>query len=210
MRKLSLLYERILRETDDIAGKDLLVVDIQPEYKDGFDTWLPDFIDFINTNYENFNSVTFFYNGAETIGMIDDREYRYWLFENGLEENIVFDGANFYDKGYAFFRYCMDMGEDEEEIANLVKYMSHKGVNDSRDLDEEFWNGFVQAFGGESVRELLEFSDDCIHIPELMDELKRYNNIVICGGGEYECLKEVHIALDALDKPYQTLRNYVY
>jgi hypothetical protein len=43
-----------------------------------------------------------------------------------------------------------------------------------------------------------------------MDFLKRYNNIVLSGGGINECLKEVEIALKALKKPYQVDKNYTY
>jgi len=43
-----------------------------------------------------------------------------------------------------------------------------------------------------------------------MDFLKRYSNIVLTGGGIYECLKEVEIALMALDKSYQILNEFTY
>jgi hypothetical protein len=37
-----------------------------------------------------------------------------------------------------------------------------------------------------------------------------YRGIVVCGGGVNECLKEVEIALQALDKPYNVLTQYTY
>ena len=49
-----------------------------------------------------------------------------------------------------------------------------------------------------------------INIPDLMDFLKRYSNIVLTGGGINECLKEVEIALNSLDKPYKVLTQYTY
>lgn len=211
MRRLKRLYETILRETDEFMGKDLLVVDIQPEYSNGFDYWLPDFIEFINENYRNFNSITFYYNGAETVGELDENGYKYWLSENELDEDVLYY-AKFYDKGYAFFRFCMDEGIDDENVSNLVRHMMDNNINDSREMDDDFWNEFMTKYGvgGQETRELVEFSDDCISIPDLMDDLKTYNNILVCGGGENECLKEVYIALDALEKPYQTLNRYVY
>jgi hypothetical protein len=99
---------------------------------------------------------------------------------------------------------------DDESTTNLVRYMISQDVNDSRDLDEEFWDGFIQTYGNEDIRELVEFSDDAIKIPDLMEELQGYGNIVICGGGVNECLKEVEIALDALGKPYSKLDQFVY
>jgi hypothetical protein len=186
-----------------------LVVDIQPIYQDGFGHWLGDFINFINENNDKFNQVVFYYNGEDTVGEISEEGYKWWWLENGLDEHIAY-GSKFYDKGYAFFRNCMDAGGDDEDIVNLVKLMIHHDVNDSRELDEDFWNEYVNRFEAEDIRDILELSDDAIHIPDLMDDLKYYNNIVMCGGGEHECLKEVNIALDVLNKPYQILNKYVY
>lgn len=209
MRNLKRLYENILRETNDFHGKDLLVVDIQPIYQDGFSNWLPEFIEFLNDNYQSFNRLVFYYNGEETVGTISQSEYQNWWYDNGLEEEIVYN-ARFYDKGYAFFRYCMDEGIEDEDISNLVRMMVEFDINDSRDLDKAFWNTYIKRYGAEDIRELIEFSDDCINIPDLMEDLKHYNNIVICGGGENECLKEVNIALDALNKDYKVLNKFVY
>lgn len=192
-----------------VSGKQLIVVDIQPEYESGFKGFLYDFINFLNENYEQFGGLTFLYNGADTLGMISESDYRWWWIENGLEEHIVED-AIFYDKGYAFFRYCMDSDIDDEDTTNLIRYMIDQNVNDTRDLDKEFWEGFVEQYGAEHVRELLEFSGDAINIPDLMDFLQRYNNPVLCGGGINECLREVEIAFAALGKTYNVLSKYTY
>jgi hypothetical protein len=209
MVKLKRIYESILRETDDYRGKDLLVVDIQPIYESGFNHWLGEFVEFLNENYESFKSLTFYYNGDETVGTISKSDYQIWWYTNDLNEEIT-NEAKFYDKGYAFFRYCMDEDIDNEDISNLVRMMVEFNINDSRELDKSFWDTYIKRYGSEDVRELVEFSDDCIHIPDLMDDLKNYNNIVICGGGENECLKEVNIALDALNKNYKVLNKFVY
>jgi hypothetical protein len=197
-----------LAGVNPVAGKHLIVVDIQPEYTQWCKHILLPFINFLNQNYESLSQLTFLYNG-ESLGMISENDYCYWWIEMGLDEDIVFDSYKF-DKGYAFFRYCMDEGIDEDVISQLIKYMIEKGVNETRDLDEDFWNEYVERFGSEDVRELLEFAGDCIHIPDLMDELKGYNNIVLCGGGINECLKEVEIALKALDKEYNVLTKFTY
>jgi hypothetical protein len=192
-----------------ISGKNLIVVDIQPEYSSGFDYFIHDFVEFLNTNYESLNSLTFLYNGADTLDMISESDYKNWWWENGLNEDIAFN-VTYYDKGYAFFRYCIDSGIDDESTTNLVKFMIRKNVNDSRELGEEFWNEFIDIYGSHDVRGLLEVSNDMVNIPDLMDFLARYNNIILCGGGVDECLKEVEIALNALDKPYNVLTKYVY
>lgn len=211
MRLLN-IFKNIITEkiiVEEAIGKHLVVVDIQPEYKDGFGNMSFDLAEYINENYDKFNNLTFLYNGADTLGMISEYDYRYWWVEQGLDEDIAFN-AHFYDKGYAFFRYCMDEGIDDDQISNLIRYMIENNIKDSRELDKEFWNGFVSKYGNEDIRDLLEFAIDMIYIPDLMDELENYNNIVLTGGGIDECLKEVEIALDVLDKDYLTWDKFIY
>jgi hypothetical protein len=43
-----------------------------------------------------------------------------------------------------------------------------------------------------------------------MDFVKYYNSIILLGGGVTECLKEVEIALNALDKDYEIYDNFTY
>jgi hypothetical protein len=195
-----------------VQNANLISVDIQPEYSNAIGFDIRSFIQFLNKNFDNLNSLTFLYNGSETLGMISEGEYKMWLYENGFEEGNL-DFTRFYDKGYAFFRYCMDEGADEDEIVNLVKYMIQKNINDSRDIDEEMWMGFMQEYGYESsqVKNMLEPAQDAINIPDLMDFLQRYSGkIVICGGGINECFKEVEIALNALGKNYNVLTKFTY
>lgn len=202
------LREGLLTE-DNIDGKHLVVVDIQPAYQNGFNNWLYEFIEFLNTNHNRFSRITFLFNGPD-LGFPEENEYRYWWEENGLDYDVM-DNSSFYDKGYAFFRTCMDLGGDHGGIVNLIKFMMSKDINDSRDLEEDgFWDEFVNTYGSEDIREIMEFSGDCISIPDLMEELRDYNNILLCGGGADECLKEVEIALDALDKPYNFINRFVY
>lgn len=213
IKKNILLHEQINRihemsDVNPVAGKHLVVVDIQPEYSK-YIPFLSKFIDFLNENYDKVSRLTFLYNGYDTLGMVNKSEYINWWFENGLDESVI-DVAKFYDKGYAFFRYCMDESIDENKISDLVRLMIDKNINDSRELDEEFWNEYMETNGHEDVRQLLELADDCITIPDLMDELKNYNNIILCGGGINECLKEVEIALNALGKNYLVLTKYTY
>ena len=104
----------------------------------------------------------------------------------------------------------MDEGIEQQEIISLVKFMMDNDIHDSRDLTEDFWNQFSEQYHGHNIRELMESAGDCIHIPDLMDELKYYNNIILCGGGINECLKEVEIALHVLGKPFNVLSKYTY
>jgi len=205
--KLTNIFETILKE-ENVSGKHLVVVDIQPEYKDGFNYFIRDFINFLNANAESFSDLTFLYNG-ESLGMISEGEYRDWWIDWGLDEELAYN-TTMYDKSYAFFRYCMDSGLDEDSIVNLVKFMVQYNINDSRDMTEEFWNKFIDVYGNHDVRELMEFAGDCISIPDLMDFMRGFNNIILCGGGVNECLKEVEIALKAMNKPFTILDKFTY
>lgn len=205
--KIKPLYEQVLNES--ISGKHLVVVDVQPEYEDSFGRMSQELAEFINENFIHVSRLTFLYNGADTLGMIDIHDYQNWWLEEGLEPELAYD-SHYYDKGYAFFRYCIDEGIDDDQITNLVREMYSRDIRDSRQLDEEFWNEFVNKYGDEDIRELIEFSDDALWLPDLMEEMSDYSNIVLCGGGINECLKEVEIALDALGKSYTTLDRFTY
>lgn len=215
MRKERLLKEvqrnKLLENSgvSSVAGVDLISIDIQPEYEQGFDFYINDFIQFLNQNYESMNSLTFLFNGPD-LGFPDENEYRYWLIENGLDENVV-DTANFYDKGYAFFRYCMDEGINDDELVDFIKFMIRHNINDSRDINKEMWSNFMNEYGYQDVHDLLEPAEDMINIPDLMEYLQRFRSrTVLCGGGINECFKEVEIALMTLDKDYNVLTKYTY
>lgn len=200
---------RLITESN-FEGKTIINVDIQPEYKNYISFNLREWVNFINTNAA-LNNIVFLYNGADTLGMIDENSFQNWLVELGVDEDVVYN-ATFYDKGYAFFRYCMDNSIDEDNIVDLVKYMVRHNINDTRDIDGDMWNDYMEETNHDQqdVRDLLENAGDMITIPDLMSFLERYSNIVLMGGGINECLKEVEIALLALDKNYNTLSEFVY
>jgi hypothetical protein len=143
--------------------------------------------------------------------MIDESSYITWLFDLGLNEEVI-ENSIFYDKGYAFFRYCIDNSIDEESIVDLVKYMRNHNINDSRDIDEDMWNNFMEEtnHNHNEIRELLETADDMLSIPDLMDFLEDYYNITLTGGGIEECLKEVELSLLALDKNHNINHKFTY
>jgi hypothetical protein len=201
-----------LEYIENLMGKTIISVDIQPEYEDNISFDLYEWGEYINMLGKN-NRIVFLYNGQDTLGMVSEDEYKMWLYEFcGIDEEILYNSI-FYDKGYAFFRYCIDEGIDDENIVKLVQFMMKHNINDSRDLtNNELWDMFIEEYDMyvEDVRELLEFADDMIYIPDLMDALKPLNNITIMGGGINECLKEVIIALDALNKPYNIIDEFCY
>jgi hypothetical protein len=203
-KKKRMLYE------NRVSGKTIINVDIQPEYEKWITFNLSKWVNIVNTSAAQ-NKIIFLYNGADTLGMVSEGDYQMWLMELGIDEDVI-SNATFYDKGYAFFRYCMDKSIDENDVAQLVRFMISNNINDSRDIDEDMWNQFMEETGNsmEDIRTLLENADDMISIPDLMEFLQRYSNIVLTGGGINECLKEVEIALLALDKPFNILNEFTY
>ena len=205
--------KRRIIEATDVSGQTLINVDIQPEYEPYFSFKFGKWIDFLNQNYNNVNNMVFLYNGHDTLGMVSETDYKVWLSENGVEEEIL-DGSTFYDKGYAFFRYCMDNSIDEDDVVDFVKFMIRNDVRDSRDMTKELWKQYAKEQQHPWTREeliaLLNGASDMIHIPDLMDFLKRYNGIVLTGGGINECLKEVEISLKALGKNYTVFTEFTY
>jgi len=195
-----------------VAGQTLINVDIQPEYEGSF-SFRPDrWANFLNQNYGKVNHMVFLYNGKETLGMVSEDTYKYWLYDKGVSEEVV-EGSTFYDKGYAFFRYCMDFGASEDAIANFVRFMYDNDIHDSRDMNRGMWAKYLREYrrsDKKEIMQLLRHQDDMIYIPDLMDFLKRFNGIVLTGGGINECLKEVEIALLALKKNYQVLNEFTY
>lgn len=199
---------------ENFSNKILIVVDIQPEYENAF-TFKEDFFDFINNS--NYKEIVFLYNGENTVGEMSEEEYIQWLsnYGEGINEDVLYD-ITFYDKGYNFFRNCMDEGIDDDSIIRLIKYMYKNDINDTRDIDEDMWVDVIEMFKDEhdmnEIKELMAFSENCLFIPELMDFLKTYehNNIDICGGGIDECLHEVKLVLDSLDMDYNNIDKFIY
>ena len=207
------LIKRILKENTIKSNNVLVIVDIQPEYNFDFDVFA--FMQYVNDEALVGKDILYLYNGYNTLGMIKEDDLKDWLYEaseyDEQMEPLIYNQIKYYDKGYAFFRYCMDEGIDDEAIVALVKQMMEYSIHDSRELDEEFWIDFVKENKQylndiEEVKELLEYADDMISVPDLMDQLGGLNNITMVGGALTECLKEVEIALMVLGKQY-TINN---
>ena len=191
---------------DEDNSSTLIIVDIQPEYSDYMGFSPEDFCEWLN---EKSGDIIMFWNGPE-LGMSSKEDIVGWYYEHGLSEELI-DSIKWHDKSYAFFRYCIDSNNAFEETVKLVRYMWKHDINDSRDIDSSIWDEIVDELELSSTRELLEFADDCIHIPDLMEVLNTIKgNISLCGGGRHECLAEVEIALGALGKSYKHIDEWIY
>ena len=189
------------------GGGSLIVVDIQPEYESGATF---DIGDMLRAAAE-YDEVLFLYNGADTLGMIDEQSLRNYYFEKlDYDEETykeLMSVSEFFDKGYGFFRDVMDSDIcfDRNSVIKIVKYMIDNDVQDIRDLDEED----VQSIG---VSELLfdDLEDYGFWVPELQDVLPQWNGSDIAGGARNECLAEVEILASAQGLSFRQVNEFIY
>lgn len=181
-------------------GNELVVVDIQPAYEKYIKF---DIYSFIKTIKESeYKKILYLFNGPD-LGYESENDIKDWLYEiveydDDLCEFI--QTFKFYEKIYGFYRDLMDSDYDVNEMIKLIRYMMDRKLNDSRDLEEDDW----------VTLKLDDISPNSLYIPDVVDILKNHNNIHLCGGGKEECLKEVQICLDVLNKDYVLLNKWVY
>ena len=205
MNKLILKeINNLIRESS--SGVDVMV-DIQPEYMSAI-TFLGDWIKYLNENASS-KRIIILYNGADTVGGPTEDEYINWLLENGLEEEIVYE-LEFFDKGYAFFRTPMDSGVDFDEILIVLKFMVENDYNDVRDITDEEWVHLKNEHNLDNIHENIIDNDGGLYIPDVMEYLDQLNNITLMGGGVDECLAEIELVLQLLDKPYHLNKRFIY
>ena len=148
-------------------------------------------------------NILYFFNGPD-LGFETEQEMIYWLFDNGVEEDVI-NRISFRPKVYAFFRNWMDMGLDRDILIKCIRYMELHGKNDSRDVTEEEWRNLL----GEDYEDIIE--RDMINLPDIdLQELKNMQPFYLCGGGRNECLEEFRIFLDAFNVQYHIIEKLVY
>ena len=206
---MNLLREYIRRKLieQSSGGGLLIVVDIQPEYESGATF---DIGDMLRAAAE-YDEVLFLYNGADTLGMIDEASLKNYYFEKLDYDEEVFEElisvSEFFDKGYGFFRDVMDSDIcfDRNSVIKIVNYMVDNDVQDIRDLEEED----IEAVG---VNELLfdDLEDYGFWVPELQDVLPRWDGSDIAGGARNECLAEVEILAAAQGLSFNQVDQFIY
>jgi hypothetical protein len=190
----------LIKESSDRV---LISVDIQPEYQSAISFSIESWIEWLQeTDYSKY---ILLYNGPE-LGMINESEYKYWLFEHGMSEEFM-DSCIFYDKTYAFFRSCMDEGYGDD-LVDIIQYMWKNDITDSRDIDEDQWKQLnIQNKDLETYLQGAEM----ITIPDIMYKLDTIHRpIDVVGGGTNECLEEIRLALTALNKSYRNINKWIY
>ena len=191
---------------ESAGGRTLISVDIQPDHEKAFGFQMYKFAYWLESVAEQFDTIIFLFNGPE-LGFPSEDEYKNWLYENDISEELL-NRIQFFDKGYAFFRNAIDAGLDENEIVKLIQYMVKNHINDSRDIDEEAWH---QIGLDDALIDHMKGNDDALFIPEVLSVLGKVNgHIDLVGGGVNECLKEVELCLRAINKPFNLINEWTY
>lgn len=200
-----------------LEPRSVVVVDVQPQYTRDYEL-----ITGINAlaaeckASPDCREVLVLYNGKEHFnepGFPSENELR--LFYEEYDAPVLADNPNYYDKGYGFFRSCIDVGFATNAIIPVVRWMFENEVWYSTDIpweDLEEWASreLPPEWDTELVRFLRDHEDE-ISIPQLMTELQYLPApIALVGGHTEACLREVEIALGALGKEYCTIRRLTY
>lgn len=206
-------FNEFIREAYKINRyKTIINVDIQKEYEEYFTFDITEWSSYINESYNNNNEIIFMFNGSDTTpDMKDISDYKLWLKSIGISDDVLSD-AIFYDKGYDYFRYCIDENIDEDKIVELVRFMFENNIKDTVNFSKKQWNLYQSTtkFNNNELRDLLENSDNFMILPDMLIFLKDMKNIILLGGSEIECLKEVEIALKALDIPFKKEKDFIF
>ena len=201
--------DRILKlYLENISSRTHISVDVQEEHESSFTFDVSEYYEWM---VEKFDTNIVYFNGPE-LGFYDTQGHIFWLLEQGVSEEII-DQIDFREKGYAFFRSCIDQGI-EECLVFTIQYMVKNNITDSRDMTLEHWEELTKLYPNEcdDIRDFLFENEDMINIPDTYFEIRddRLTNCVVTGGGRNECLEEVRLILESLNVDYSYEEEYVY
>ena len=183
----------------EVRKKNVIVVDVQPQYKGYIHFNMFECAEFLN----NQRDLLVFYNGPDTVGQDTKIGVLHWWGEWGFD-TIKGRSAKWIDKGYGFFRSWMDEGVDEKRIQEVVRYMVMNRIQDSRDIPDDILLNFVEGYN--------EFLlQDPISLPDIsLGMLKKWSGSYLIGGGRNECLKEIKILLDTFNIRYTIVKKFTF
>jgi hypothetical protein len=195
-----------------MSSDKLVVVDVQPCYRDAIHFNVYQFAEFINS----YADVLVFFNGEDICAnSLDEIEDMY------DEMGVDIDNVTFVEKDYAFLRGWMDTGVDHEVISKFVAYMIENGENDSRELvkheDDPVLQDLVAAAGFDEVEDLEE--GDIIYMPNMQVEgrwmapqnfIPLWDGADIVGGGCHECLREIELLAAGMNTSFNQVGEFVY
>lgn len=196
---------RLNKFLNEKRTNNVIVVDVQPMYKNYIHFDMNDFCNFLLEQRD----ILYFYNGPDTVGSDTKEDIIDWLYtESDYNDDLIYKLQHetyFFDKGYAFFRNWMDEGADKGFIKKAIRYMMSKKVYDSREIKTEEWEERFPNDWRDS------FENDSINLPDIpLNILKKWSGSYIVGGGKNECLKEIEVLMSVFNIKYKEVRKFIY
>lgn len=190
---------KLVRESITPVYNKLISIDIQPGHLDYINFNITDFVKYM----EQFDDILYIFNGEE-LGYDSHASVKNFLVDNGANENFI-DKIKFLEKEYGFFRGGMHEEIYEEDLKKVIKYMIENDINDSRDINfSEIYN-----IDDESTIDML--NQEPIFLPNFdINLVRKYNNSIVVGGAEDECLAEMEILFNVMDLNYEKRFKYIY
>jgi len=209
MRASEILNEKASR------GRPIVCVDIQPEYSgimDGAeDATFEAAIQFVNDS----RAPCLMFVNAEYDGLTSDTvaDIKMYWEDSGFEPGN-WNRVEINDKGYGYLRSWMDIGIENKYIIRTIRELYKQREHDSTflfDGDEEKQLEFLRPVA-ESINTTPDtLIDDGISVGwTAINQLKRYNNCYLIGGGREECLAEVAILMNAFNIKYKMIDELIY
>lgn len=186
-------------------AKNLICVDIHPIYRHVITFDMYDFVEFLNSFK---GDVLYLYTEPDRKEDIIDwlMEFAFDVLEDSEDFYHKISSCFFYKKEIGYFRDIMDAGVlDEDQIIDLINYMWKTKVCDVRKVDKEVLINIGIDKDLNIGNDYSFWVDD-----ELLDILKSYNNALIVGGAEDECIREITYMLEALGNNYKLKFNLIY
>jgi hypothetical protein len=209
MRAHEILNEKASR------GRPIVCVDVQPAYSgmmDGAeDETFEAAIRFVNDS----RAPCLMFVNAEQDALTTDTvaDIKMYWEDSGFDPHN-WNRVEIFDKGYGYLRAWMDMGVKFGFIIQVIREMYSQKVNDSRMLfneDEEKIEEYLTQMAWESNVDLEYMLDDPLIVGwAAIDQLKRYNNCYLIGGGREECLREVALLMNAFNIKYTMINELIY
>lgn len=195
-----------------MSSHQLVVVDVQPCYRDFIRFNVYEFARFVNS----YDDVLVFFNSEDLCAnTLDEMEDMYE--EMGIDINEV----TFVEKDYGFLRGWIDTGVDHDVIAMFVTYMIHHDVNDSRELvkleNDSQLQKLVESAGFDEVEDLEH--GDIIYTPDMrvegkwmapQDFIPLWDGADLVGGSCHECLLEIEILAAGMNTRFNQVGEFVY
>lgn len=206
------------------ASVNLLIVDVQPEYKNWCDRILPGVQNLIEKCRAKIVIIYNDFGGGDE--MVDVQHYLAGVSEEDLygeynDETDEYDeaeqtvlqqklqNATYYQKEFGFLRPFMDHGISDAVLIEIMRAMYQNKVNDSRDLELESMSERVQQ---DLNRNGIRWEDEGISLQDWIPItlLKQLSPFYLVGGGRDECLREIELVCNTFNIRYTRVDSLIY